>query len=104
MPYCVRVVPGGSVIGMTAGNMVSSTNPMVLEDSSCTSGLKLFTEAEIAALVPSSPGSGSGSASGPDPERMADMQSLFYAFLLVLVLAWGAKQLLNLFSGDTSRD
>ena len=38
-----------------------------------------------------------------DPERVADMASLFYAFLAVLVVVWGVKQLLNLFTGDTER-
>lgn len=39
-----------------------------------------------------------------DPQRVHDMTDLFYAFLLVLVTVWGIKQLLNLFTGDTSKD
>lgn len=102
MAYCVRVVPAGSVVGMSAGNMVISTNPMVLEDSSCTSGLKLFTQSEIQALLPSSPPE-SPSAGSLDSGRVLDMQAVFYGFLLVLVTVWGLKQLLSLFTGDTER-
>ena len=39
-----------------------------------------------------------------DLERLADQYDLFIAFLVVLVSVWGIKQLLNLFSHDTSRD
>ncbi len=37
-------------------------------------------------------------------ERTQDMMELFWAFVLVLVSIWGAKQLLNLFSTDSERD
>lgn len=39
-----------------------------------------------------------------DPGRVADMQALFLAFLVVLVSVWGLKQLLRLFTTDTERD
>jgi hypothetical protein len=35
-----------------------------------------------------------------EPERIADMQTLFIAFLGVLVAVWGAKQLLRIFTDD----
>ena len=39
-----------------------------------------------------------------NPERVQDQYLLFLAFLAVIVVVWGLKQLLNLFSGDTSKD
>lgn len=36
----------------------------------------------------------------PSPERVADLLEVFYLFLVALVVVWGAKQLLALFSGD----
>jgi len=43
----------------------------------------------------------------PDPinsQRVDDMVLLFVSFIAILVSVWGLKQLLNLFSGDTSKD
>lgn len=105
MPLCVKLGNLRAGLGYVTDPSVSAIAvvPISVEDAtqtsagfSCSTGSHLLlTVAEVNALE------GLGS---PNAERMADMQSLFYAFLLVLVLAWGAKQLLNLFSGDTSRD
>jgi hypothetical protein len=38
-----------------------------------------------------------------DPDRVADMAALFGLFIGVLVIVWGSKQLLNLFSGDIEK-
>lgn len=102
MAFCVRSVPGGSVIGMSAGNMVISTNPMLVEDSACASGLKVYKESEITALLEGA-GSGQSPDASTDPQRIEDMTALFYLFLAVLVAVWGCKQLLNLFTGDTEK-
>lgn len=42
-------------------------------------------------------------AAPPSAERVEDLLHLFYAFLAVLTVVWGLKQLINLFSGDTER-
>lgn len=39
-----------------------------------------------------------------DPDRVLDMQALFMAFLAVLVVVWGVKQLLRLFTNDMEKD
>ena len=96
MSQCVKVLPPSTPVVNIGTRYLTNSVPLLGIDDACSSGLRIYTEAEIKAL--------SSAGSAPDPERMADMQSLFYAFLLVLVLAWGAKQLLNLFSGDTTRD
>jgi hypothetical protein len=38
-----------------------------------------------------------------DPVRVADMQAIFIAFLAALVVVWGLKQLLNLFTSDIEK-
>lgn len=63
----------------------------VVSDPSCSSGFVIQTSAEVSGVE-------------VDPGRIGDMTALFYAFLVVFVAVWGVKQLLNLFSGDTSRD
>lgn len=63
-------------------------------DPSCSSGFQILTKSEIDAI---------NSISHPDSERISDITSLFYAFLLVLVVVWGLKQLLNLFTGDIEK-
>lgn len=68
----------------------------VVPQPACTSGLVILTQAEIDANKLQI-------NTASDPERVADMAVLFYAFLAVLVVVWGAKQLLNLFTGDTER-
>lgn len=42
-------------------------------------------------------------AAPPSAERVGDLLALFYAFLAVLVVIWGLKQLIRLFTGDTER-
>jgi flagellar biogenesis protein FliO len=39
-----------------------------------------------------------------DSVRVADMYSLFIALVGVLVVIWGVKQLLRLFTGDMEKD
>lgn len=39
----------------------------------------------------------------PSAERTEDLLALFYAFLAVLAVLWGLRQLINLFSGDTEK-
>ena len=63
----------------------------VVSDPSCSAGFVIQTSAEVSGVQ-------------VDPGRISDMTALFYAFLAVFVVVWGVKQLLNLFSGDTSRD
>ena len=68
----------------------------VVRQTSCASGLQILTAAEIETNKVQF-------ATASDPERVADMTSLFYAFLAALVVVWGVKQLLNLFTGDTEK-
>lgn len=35
-------------------------------------------------------------------EKAADLMTIFWAFLLVLVILWGLKRLINLFTNDES--
>jgi len=104
MPTCVKIVPANSVIGFTdwSGN-VKGAEGFIVFDPTCSSGI---------VIGESSGGGGSSGGTGSvvltvdsssDPERVADMASLFYAFLAVLVVVWGVKQLLNLFTGDTEK-
>ena len=39
----------------------------------------------------------------PSAEWVDDLLILFYAFLAILVLLWGSRQLMKLFSGDTEK-
>lgn len=80
MAICVKVSGGGAVEF----------------DATCATGLQILTQAEI-------DGNKLQINTASDPERVADMASLFYAFLAVLVVVWGVKQLLNLFTGDTEK-
>ncbi len=95
MPQCVRVLPKGLAVGSVPPNtIVFSNHALLVVDDSCTSGLQVFTKDEIDRLF----------RPPVDTERVLDMTELFYAFVLVCVTVWGVKQLLNLFTGDTSRD
>lgn len=110
MPRCIELVPlnqpmvkVNGVFGTPAGGSMiwapgSTTN--------CT--FVAFTQAEytdlnarLSAVEASPPKLSIDTAS--NPERVFDMQAVFYGFLLVLVTVWGLKQLLNLFTGDTDR-
>lgn len=97
MPVCANILPVGTQIG-TAGGPGSAllTVPIIGFDPSCSSGLLLLSQAELDANKIQV-------NSASDPERVADMTALFYAFLAALVLVWGVKQLLNLFTGDTEK-
>lgn len=75
--------------------LVSPTGAIEV-DGGCSSGLVVLTQSEIDANKLQV-------NTDSDPERVADMTALFYAFLLVLVMVWGVKQLLNLFTGDTEK-
>lgn len=89
MSLCVRIYNPGDQIG-NPGSPHSAilTLPVFGPDPDCVSGLKLVTVSDTES----------------NPDRVQDMSDIFYAFLLVLVAVWGLKQLLNLFSGDTSKD
>jgi len=39
----------------------------------------------------------------PSAERIGDLLALFYAFLAVIVVIWGLRKIIDLFSGDTER-
>lgn len=100
MPLCVRVAPVNESVGSPGGpGMATLSVPMIAVDSTCASGLQILTTAEIQANK-----SQLTMDTTSSPERVADMLELFYAFILVLVVVWGLKQLLNLFTGDTSKD
>lgn len=99
MAQCVKILPPGtSVVHSGTGYYLSNYVPLLGVDGDCSSGLQLLTKAEIDAMKTIKLDTSS------DPQRVQDMTALFYAFLAVLVVVWGAKQLLNLFSGDTSKD
>lgn len=96
MALCVDVLIVGTPIGTSGGMPVMVTRPVVGLDPTCSSGLQILTQAEI-------DGNKLQINTASDPERVADMASLFYAFVAVLVVVWGVKQLLNLFTGDTEK-
>lgn len=100
MPVCVRLMPYGTPIGYNSATniVVSSGGQVIGVDPACSSGLLLLTQAEIDGIK-----SSISIDTSSDPERVADMASLFYAFVAVLVVVWGVKQLLNLFTGDTEK-
>ena len=99
MSQCVKVWPTGTPIAVSGFTVLNSSRPFLGVDDSCASGLRVYTDQEIDQLKQTI-----RVDSATDPERVADMQALFYAFLAVLVVVWGIKQLANLFTGDTSRD
>lgn len=98
MPVCAKVIPVDTQIGVQAGGPGSAilSVPIIGFDPTCSSGLQILTQAEI-------DGNKLQINTASDPDRVADMASLFYAFLAVLVVVWGVKQLLNLFTGDTEK-
>jgi len=90
MSVCVRIAQPGENIGAVSGQgaaFLSVPTPVI--DESCSSGLIIQTAQEV--------------NNPANADRVQDMTDLFYAFLLVLVTVWGAKQILNLFTGDTDR-
>ena len=98
MPVCAKIIPVDTQIGVQAGGPGSAllSVPIIGYDPTCSAGLLLLTQAEL-----DSNKIQVNTAS--DPERVADMAALFYAFLAVLVVVWGIKRLLNLFTGDTEK-
>ena len=96
MALCVAVIPVGTEIGIAGGRPALLSVPVLGLDPTCTSGLQILTQAEIDSYKLQI-------NTASDPERVADMASLFYAFVAVLVVVWGVKQLLNLFTGDTEK-
>lgn len=99
MAQCVRILPTTEPVAVANGAYVSALYPLLVVEPSCAAGLKVLTMAEIAELKQTLKVDSSS-----DPARVQDMTDLFYVFLLVLVVVWGIKQLLNLFTGDTSKD
>lgn len=98
MPQCVKVLPAGSPLFYWGGTNVNSSIPYIVPDPGCAAGLEVLSQSEIAELKQTLKVDTSS-----DPQRVLDMQAVFYGFLLVLVTVWGLKQLLNLFTGDTDR-
>lgn len=99
MAQCVKILPAGtSLVHSGTGYYLTSVVPVLGIDGDCSSGLQVLTKAEIDTMKTLKVDTSS------DPQRVQDMTDLFYAFLLVLVTVWGIKQLLNLFTGDTSKD
>ena len=99
MPICVSVLPAGSVVGVLSGpGQARLAVPMIGVDSSCASGHSIYSQQEIDQLKQTLTVD-----TASNPERVLDMQAVFYGFLLVLVTVWGVKHLLNLFTGDTDR-
>ena len=96
MPVCANVIDAGTEIGTPGQTAARLSLPIIGFDSSCSSGLLLLTQTELDANKIQV-------NTASDPERVADMASLFYAFLAALVVVWGVKQLLNLFTGDTEK-
>lgn len=97
MPLCVKVALGDTPIGTVGGfggDTVGSNGNVIILDPSCSS-FQIQTATEIQANK-----SQLTVDSASDPERVADMQSLFYMFLAVLVSVWAIKRLLDLFSGE----
>jgi len=39
----------------------------------------------------------------PSAQRVEDLLVLFYAFLAVIVVIWGLRKIIDLFSGDTEK-
>lgn len=85
MAVCVKFITSGG-------------DTVLAQDVACASGLQVLSQAEIQALSQNI-----RIDDTTDPQRIADMSALFYAFLAVLVAVWGVKQLLNLFTGDTEK-
>ena len=99
MPLCVKVSASGAPIGSVGRDDVASNGMVLVADPACSSGLQILTQTEIQANK-----SQLTMDTTSSPERVQDMEDLFYSFLLVLVIIWGLKQLLNLFTSDTSKD
>ena len=110
---CLKSLNLGEVIGYSNGGDVYAYQTILGLDQSglCTSGLYIdLHTTPFPDPPPTSGGTGTSGGtvtlqvdSASDPERVADMASLFYAFVAVLVVVWGVKQLLNLFTGDTEK-
>lgn len=95
MPVCIRIAPVGENIGGAGppSAFLSVATPVV--DPTCASGLQILTAAEIQANK-----NQLTMDSTSNPERVADMEALFYMFLVVLISVWAIKRLLDLFSGE----
>lgn len=81
MAVCVRIIPAGSMIGMTAGNQVIAMYPVIVEDTACAADLRIYTGQEITALTSAGPGSG---ATPSTPDAVLMRESFFMPFGLVL--------------------
>lgn len=90
---CLSPLPVGSTIGGSAsGPVVSSVQlPAIVEKTECASSdYVLVTKSEY--QVPA-----------PSPERLTEISDVFLLLLGALVVVWGSKQLLKLFSGDIEK-
>ena len=90
---CLSPLPVGSTIGASAAGPVVSTVqfPAIVEKPSCASSdYVLVTKSEFEVPAPS-------------PQRLAEISDVFLLLLGALVVIWGAKQLLKLFSGDIEK-
>jgi hypothetical protein len=90
---CVESLPVGSTIGGSASGAVVSTRqlPAIIEKPSCASSdYVLVTKSEFEVPAPS-------------PARLSEISDVFLLFLAALVVIWGSKQLLKLFTGDIEK-
>lgn len=90
---CLSPLPVGSTIGGSASGPVVSTVqlPAIVEKPACASSdYVLVTKSELEVPAPS-------------PERLTEISDVFLLLLGALVVIWGSKQLLKLFSGDIEK-
>lgn len=102
MAECVAILPAGEQVTVRGGDGVAySKYPMVITDPACTSGgLRLYSQAEITALVSAVPGTGS---STPDAALMRE--TFFMSFGLVIGIWFIGKcvgAVLRLIKGEES--
>lgn len=113
MSICVRLAPpntdfayvviGGQTHWVKSGGL---GYPLIVGGATdCSDGVLIRTDSELGAFLAARQQTISLEVdAAPDPERVTDMQILFYAFLAVLVVVWGMKQLLNMFTVNSDRD
>lgn len=110
MPRCIENVPTNQPMVIANGSYGYPAGGAQIwapgSTTNCT--MVAFTQAEYDALKTSIATLEANGGSikvdvESDPQRVQDMNDVFYMFLLVCVTVWGVKQLLNLFTGDTDR-
>lgn len=90
---CVQSLPVGSTIGGSAAGAVVSTVqlPAIVDKPICdSSDYVLVTKSDFEVPAPS-------------PERLTEISDVFLLLLAALVVVWGSKQILKLFTGDIEK-